>query len=71
MNGTYAQLVYYNSSVSDDFSSREFILTSFLETGNIVLHLGNAIYNNLDNITLNIDRNLTTNFNSDFTQIVQ
>jgi hypothetical protein len=70
MNGTYAQLVYYNSSISEDLSSRDFILTSFTETGNIVLTLAYAQYNGLENITLNISSNITTNLSQNATQIV-
>ena len=45
LNGTYTQIVLYNSSLSSNFTQRELILTSFTILGEIVFNYALPTYN--------------------------
>jgi hypothetical protein len=45
LNGTYTQIVLYNSSLSSNFTQREVILTSFTLLGEIVFNFAEPVYN--------------------------
>lgn len=61
----YKQVVYYNSSLQDNLSSREVILTSFTGVGNIMLTYAIVEIGSVDQAQIEVQYNLTTNFNDD------
>lgn len=48
-NGTYSQVVLYNSSINQNFTQRELILTNFSPLGEIIFNYANPIYNYTSN----------------------
>lgn len=48
-NGTYSQVVTYNSSINQNLTQRELILTNFSTSGQIIFNYANPVYNYTSN----------------------
>lgn len=69
--GQAEQLVYFNSSLSSDFRSRQFILSSSLPNGNLNLTFATATATIPNHLSLQTTHAMSTNFSQQTLQLLE